>query len=295
MRIDLHAHSSVSDGTDSPTELVEAAVEAGLDVVAITDHDTVAGWDEAGAAAQAAGIRLVRGIEISTKHHGVTVHLLAYEPSPHHAPLVEALDRARSSREERLDHVLARLDALGLPVERSDVLRIAGGAAAGKPHVARALVEAGHLRSTAEAYDDLLEEGGRAYVERYTLALADAVQLVTDAVGTAVVAHPWGRKSRDVLDESGLRSLLAHGLAGIEVHHPDHDRDTAAELGEIADRLGLLATGSSDYHGSAKDLTRFHLGARTTPPQDFEKLLGWWPGARDSSFEPPPDLAKTET
>lgn len=275
MRIDLHAHSSVSDGTDTPTELVESAVRSGLDVVAIADHDTTAGWDEATRAAELHGIRLVRGIEISTKHRGVTVHLLAYEPDRHHPPLVEALERARSSREDRVDGVLARLADLGLGVDKSEVLRIAGGAAVGKPHVARALVEAGDLGSTAEAYDNLLEEGGRAYVARYTHALADAIRLVTEA-GGAAVAHPWARKSRDVLDEAELRALVPHGLAGIEVEHPDHDEAARAALGKFAVDLELVATGASDYHGLAKGLSRFQLGACLTPRSGFEALAAVW-------------------
>lgn len=276
MRIDLHAHSSVSDGTDSPTELVESAVRADLDVVAITDHDLTAGWDEATRAAEKHSIGLVRGIEISTKHRDVTVHLLAYEPDRNHPPLVEALERARSSREDRVDGALALLADLGIAVEKPDVLRIAGGAAAGEPHVARALVEAGHLRSTAEPYENLLEEGGRVYVARYTLKLADAISPATEAGGAAVVAHPRAMKSRGVLDEAELRGLLHHSLAGIEVEHPDRDEVARAALGKAAVGPKLVATGASDYHGLTKNLSLFHLGVCLTPRCGLEALAAVW-------------------
>jgi predicted metal-dependent phosphoesterase TrpH len=272
VRIDLHTHSNRSDGTDSPAELVEKAGAAGLDVVAITDHDSTAGWDEAQAAADRVGITLVRGIEISTMLDGVSVHLLGYGFDPQDAPLLEELDRILRGRDDRLPQLLAQLAEHDMPLTQGDVIAQSGNAAAsGRPHVADAMVAAGYVADRDEAFRDWLYDDGPAYVERYGAPLLEAVDLVRDAGGVSVVAHPWARRGRRVLTAELLAQLKERGLAGIEVDHNNHSAAVRAELRELAADLDLVVTGSSDYHGTGKG-PDFHLGANTTAPEQFARL-----------------------
>jgi hypothetical protein len=272
VRIDLHTHSRASDGTESPAALMQAAVDAGLDVVAITDHDTADGWSEASAAATELGIELVPGMEISTRHRGRGVHLLAYRPDPTYPPLVEELALVLDGREGRVPAMLARLRELGIDITDEDVGRAAHGAAAtGRPHVADALVTLGVVADRSEAFDRFLGAGGPAYVDRYAIALEDAIRLVDEAGGVSVVAHPWGRGGLGRPDEALFARLRTIGLAGIEVDHQDHDPSMREELRAIARRLGLVVTGSSDYHGSGK--TDHELGCNTTSPDDYARLM----------------------
>ncbi|RLV54659.1 PHP domain-containing protein [Aeromicrobium phragmitis] len=274
MRIDLHTHSTRSDGTDDPAVLVrKARQEAELDVVALTDHDSTAGWAEASEAADAVGIRLVRGIEISTRYRGASVHLLGYEFDPDYAPLVDELHRVIAGRDHRLPLTVAKLNELGYELTVEDVHAAAEGTvSSGRPHIADALVAKGYVRNRDEAFATLLTPGKPAYIDRYAADLFRAVRLVQEAGGRAVIAHPWARESRRLLGEATFAELAALGLAGIEVDHQDHDARARAELAAIADRLDLVTTGSSDYHGSGK--TGFDLGCNTTAPDQFERLLG---------------------
>ena len=234
VRIDLHTHSDRSDGTLSPTELVRHAADAGLDVVAITDHDCFVGWQEAERAAAELSVTLVRGIEISCRYAGEGVHLLGYLPDPSYPPLVEELDRILAGRNSRLPAILERLRGLGIDIDIRDVRRVAGDAAAmGRPHVADALVEKGVVANRDEAFARFLGPGGPAYVDRYATELTEMIGLVTDAGGVAVVAHPWaGRHDSSALDAAGFADLKAAGLAGIEVDHQDH---TVVRAGGVAD------------------------------------------------------------
>ncbi|MCW2839441.1 MAG: phosphatase [Aeromicrobium sp.] len=273
MRIDLHTHSNRSDGTDSPAELVEKARAAGLDVVALTDHDSTAGWDEAQAAADRVGITLLRGIEISTMLDGVSVHLLGYGFDPEDAPLLAELDRILRGRDDRLPQLLAQLAEHDMPLTQDDVIAQSGNAAAsGRPHVADAMVAAGYVADRDEAFRDWLYDDGPAYVERYGAPLLEAVDLVREAGGVSVVAHPWARRGRQVLTAELLSELRARGLAGVEVDHNNHSAPVRAELRELAVDLDLVVTGSSDYHGTGKG-PEFHLGANTTAPEELERLL----------------------
>ncbi|CAN5157556.1 PHP domain-containing protein [soil metagenome] len=273
MRIDLHTHSNRSDGTDSPADLVRRAVAEGVDILGLTDHDTTEGWAEAVEAAEQSGIRLVRGIEISTRYAGAGVHLLAYLPDPTHQGLAAELERVLDGRNSRLPAILERLRSLGFGITASDVRRIAGEAAAlGRPHVADALIAHGVVHSREEAFARYLGPGGPAYVKRYAADLVETLGLVTAAGGVSVIAHPWaGRHDRRALDAPGLDALKAAGLAGIEVDHQDHDVRARHELRELAVELDLVATGSSDYHGSGK--VGHDLGCNTTEPVQLERLL----------------------
>ena len=272
MRIDLHTHSRASDGTDTPSGLVRAAAAAGLDVLAITDHDTAAGWAEAAGAAEDAGVELVPGMEISTRHRGRSVHLLGYLPDATYPPLIEALDRVLEGRESRVPLMIERLRALGIDVTAEDVRRASHGTAAtGRPHVADALVTLGVVADRDEAFATYLGWGKPAHVDRYAVPLVDALRLVTEAGGVAVIAHPWGRGGLGRPDEETLSGLQELGLAGIEVDHQDHDDAARDRLHAIARNLGLVATGASDYHGDGK--VDHELGCNSTAPEEYARLL----------------------
>ncbi|MCW2813473.1 MAG: error-prone polymerase [Nocardioides sp.] len=267
MRIDLHTHSVVSDGTQTPTELVQAAHDAGLDVLALTDHDTAAGWDEAARAAEATGLELVRGMELSTNHHGRGVHLLAYLPDPTHPGLAAELARVLEGRGSRGPAIIAALRRVGIELTAADI----AAEVPGRPHVADALVRQGVVASREEAFATYLNPGRPAYVDRYATPLTTAIEQVGAAGGVSVIAHPWGRGRRDTLSPSELERLAGLGLAGIEVDHQDHDTAARAELRGIAGDLGLVATGSSDHHGLGK--VNHALGCNTTPVDAYERLL----------------------
>ncbi|HWJ07742.1 MAG TPA: PHP domain-containing protein [Nocardioides sp.] len=272
MTIDLHTHSRVSDGTASPRDLVHAAAAAGLDVVALTDHDTTLGWDEAAAAATESGIALVRGIEISTRFRGAGVHLLAYLPDPADPALQAELGRIVRGREARVPAMLERLRELGIPATEEALAASAGDSEiTGRPHVADLLVRLGVVRDRDQAFADYLSDGGPAFVDRYAADLVEMLSLVRGAGGVPVIAHPWGRGSAHVLDERAIVVLKEAGLAGLEVDHLDHDPHTRDRLRGIAGRLDLVVTGSSDHHGTGK--TGHDLGCETTAPGQLARLL----------------------
>lgn len=273
MRIDLHTHSRMSDGTQTPRELVRAAAAAGIDVLGLTDHDTTLGWDEAATAAAEVGVDLVRGIEISTGHgRGYGVHLLAYLPDPTFAPLQRELAGVLAGRNERLPRILERLADVGIGVEQAAVERIAGDAAAiGRPHIADAMVEAGHVADRGEAFRSYLNPGRAAYVARSAADLTTMIRVVREAGGATVIAHPWGRRGRHGLTATDLARLRGLGLAGIEVDHHDHGPSERRELRAIAEDLDLVITGSSDHHGAGK--IDHDLGSETTAPEQYQRLL----------------------
>jgi 3',5'-nucleoside bisphosphate phosphatase len=272
MRIDLHTHSSVSDGTDPPAEVVRKARAVGLDVVALTDHDTFDGLDEAAAEGERLGILVVRGMELSCSRRGDSVHVLAYGADPASPALAVEMARVRDGRMGRLAGVLAKLAELGVPVSEAEVMAQVGDSpSVGRPHIADALIKAGHVRDRQEAFDRFLADGGPAHVQRYTIEVDRGIDLVHEAGGLAVIAHPWGRGREYVLPSSALEALVRdHRLDGIEVDHQDHDSETRERLRALADDLGLLATGASDYHGVGK--LDHDLGCNTTDPAVFNEM-----------------------
>lgn len=266
MRIDLHTHSSVSDGTDSPTELVAAAAAAGLDVVALCDHDTFDGLEEAVAAGEQLGVQVLPGIEISAEHEGTSVHLLGYGCRVDDAALSAELARLRKGRSGRIPAMLENLALAGMPVPVGVLARHVGDSpSVGRPHLADAMIELGYVADRREAFDTWLADDKPIFVGRYATPLATALDLVRGAGGVVVIAHPWGRVSREQLPPGLLAEFAAAGrLDGLEVDHQDHDAATRAELRALVDRLGLLGTGSSDYHGAGK--LDHDLGCNTTDP-----------------------------
>lgn len=254
MKIDLHTHSSVSDGTDSPSELAVKAARAGLAVVGLCDHDTFDGIDQAKAVGEAAGVRVLRGIEISCVRQGSSVHLLAYGCRAEDPALAAELVRVRRGRAERVPRMLANLAELGMPVPPEVLARHVGGSpSVGRPHLADAMVELGYVGTRSEAFSHWLADDKPGFIPRYAADLNEALQLVQQAGGVSVIAHPWGRVSRAKLPAGYLAELMESGeLDGVEVDHQDHDRATRTELRSLAKANQALITGSSDYHGAGK-------------------------------------------
>lgn len=281
VRIDLHTHSRVSDGTDSPAELVAAAAAAGLDVVALTDHDTTAGWAEA-AAALPDGLTLVRGAELSCvapdgRGGSTTVHMLAYLFDPESPVIVAEQHRLRGERRARLLNMATRMREDGLPIDPERIMAaLPAGSSAGRPHIAMALQQAGLVSSVNEAFAKYLNNGARYYLPKADTPVLDAIRMIADAGGVTVLAHAFGSKRGRIVTEDVIADLAAAGMTGIEVDHPDHDEDARIRLRALAADLGLPVTGSSDYHGRNKVVG---MGQETTAPDMFETLLGKATGA----------------
>jgi 3',5'-nucleoside bisphosphate phosphatase len=269
VRIDLHTHSHVSDGTDAPRDLVVAAAAAGLDVVALTDHDTTAGWAEAARAAQEEGIALVGGMELSCRAAGTSVHLLSYLHDPDDQALRAEADRTRTAR---LDRARAMVDLLAadLAITWTDVeAQTEPGTTVGRPHIADALVALGHVADRSAAFETILSSRSRYYVPHHAPDAVQAVELVRAAGGVPVLAHPAAAARGAVVPERVIRRMADVGLVGLEVDHRDHDRSQREYLRRLARSLGLLVTGSSDYHGAGKPN---RLGEHTTPPDVLEQI-----------------------
>lgn len=274
MRIDLHTHSSASDGSDSPAQLVTAAVAAGLDVVALTDHDTTVGWAEA-AAARPAGLTLVRGAELSCvspdgRGGRCTVHVLAYLFDPESEVITAEQHRLRVERRERLHGMAERMAADGLPIDPDGLLAaLPAGSSAGRPHLAVALKQAGMVTSVADAFRRYLSSDGPYFLPKRDTPVHAALRMITDAGGVTVLAHAFAHSRGRTVTPAVIAELAGAGLGGIEVDHPDHDAESRAELRALATDLGLPVTGSSDYHGDNKVVL---LGQETTAPEMFEAL-----------------------
>lgn len=272
--IDLHTHSSVSDGTETPTELLATAADAGVTVLALTDHDTTAGWAEA-ASARPPGLTLVRGAEFSTvspdgRGGTVTAHLLGYLFDPAAPDVVAEQERVRGSRRERVRAMGDRIGADHPGIDGETLLaRLPADSPAGRPHLGQALVELGVVGSVPEAFATILAKDGPYYVEKHNTPIATAIAMIRAAGGVAVYAHPLARRRGDVVDVSVIRDLAREGLDGVEVDHPDHSAPDRATLRAVAAEEGLLVTGSSDYHGSNKATG---IAVETTDPAMFEAL-----------------------
>lgn len=267
--IDLHAHTTFSDGSQTPTQLVEEAVALGLSAVAVTDHDTVDGLPEALAAGGRLGIRVVPGVEINLEHDRVTMDLLGYFllGTPNEA-LRAALAELRSYRDERNARILARLAELGYPLGPDDLRAAAGSGAVGRPHIGEAMVRRGYVGSVAEAFERFLRRGAPAWVDRRRLALGAALRLLRGSGGLPVLAHPGIIRT----DETGLARIVRDarrlGLAGLECYYPLHDEATVARCLALAAGCGLVPTGGSDYHGSVKPDVHLGIGACGRPLPD---------------------------
>lgn len=270
MRIDLHVHSDRSDGAYPPAEVARIAREAGLDAIALTDHDTTEGLAEARAAGETLGLEVLTGCEVSARYANDSVHVLAYFFDPANPALAGVLSRIRDDRVWRAQRMVERLNELGVPVTFERVREIAKGETIARPHVAQAMVEAGVVVKTTDAFtQEWIGNGGRASVEKYAPAPVEAIGAIREAGGAAVLAHPiWLVRDRSMPEEH-IEELAAAGLAGIEVDHPDHDDAARARYRALAGRLALVATGSSDWHGN---LHGGKIGENVTPPEAVEAL-----------------------
>ncbi len=265
--VDLHTHSTASDGLFAPARLVALAVERGLRVLALTDHDTVGGVGEASDAAAATGLRFIPGVELSTFVEAGEVHMLGYFIDPADPTLLEALGRFREAREGRAEGMVSRLREAGASIRLERVLELAAGGSIGRPHVARALVEAGHAASVGEAFDRWLVRGRPGYVERFKLTPSAAVTLIREVGAVPVLAHPHSAADLASL----LPELLAAGLAGLECYYGDYDDDRRDEYLRLASRHNLVPTGGTDFHGTGAAHRR-PLGHTYVPLESVEAL-----------------------
>jgi 3',5'-nucleoside bisphosphate phosphatase len=251
--VDLHTHSTHSDGSASPEELIARAKAKSVRAVAITDHDTVSALAQARAAANRLDVEFVTGIEISAEYSPGTMHILGYCIHDESVALNEKLEELKIAREKRNPEIARRLQSLGLDVEYDEVVRLAGNKVVGRPHFARVLVEKDYVKSIQEAFDRYLKKGASAYVEKARLSPADSIELIHNAGGVAVLAHPYQLKldSYDAANDL-IGELASMGLDGIEAIYSRHTPSERAKYSEIAARHNLLVTGGSDYHGSYK-------------------------------------------
>ena len=272
--IDLHAHTTFSDGTLTPTQLVEEAAAIGLSAVAVTDHDTVDGLPEALACGERLGVRVVPGVEVNCEHEQVTLDVLGYflAGAPNDE-LETELAELRRYRDARNGRILERLAELGYPISADDLAQTAGGGAVGRPHIGEAMVRRGYADSVSDAFRRFLKRGAPAYVDRRRLALGPAIRLLRASGGLPVIAHPGIIRT----DEAGLEHLVREaaraGLAGLEVLYPLHDEATVARLTGLAERYGLVPTGGSDYHGTVQPDIRLGVASGGEPVPD-ELLVG---------------------
>ncbi len=276
MRADLHSHSSVSDGTEPPAIVIRRAAEAGLDAIALTDHDTVAGHREA-ASALPAGLTLVPGAELSCRLEGHSVHRLAYLFDPQNDELAGEMAEIRESRLHRARAMVDKLAELGVPITWEQVSEIASGGVVGRPHIARAMIDAGVVSSVDEAFTpEWIGPGGRAHISRYALDPARAIRLVRSAGGVTVLAHPRGVSRGWQVPDEVIAALAAAGLAGIEVNHPQQDEAERRRLSELASSLRLIPSGGSDDHGA---LTGYRIGTEVAPDGSYADLISRATGA----------------
>jgi predicted metal-dependent phosphoesterase TrpH len=265
--IDLHSHSTASDGQHSATEVAERAAAAGVRVWALTDHDSIAALGPAAEAAAARGIRFVAGIELSVQLDRRELHVLGHFVDSRSDALQRFEDLLAEKRRVRMGEMIQKLAALGVALSPDEIEKFSGGKTLGRPHVARAIVEKGIVGSVKEAFDRFLGEGRPAYVGRYRLTAADAIALVTGAGGAATLAHPGVNK----VERGDLERLKGWGLAGVETYHPDHNPSVREKYLRLARELDLVPTAGSDYHGEAVAPGR-RLGEVTMPEEDLALL-----------------------
>jgi predicted metal-dependent phosphoesterase TrpH len=266
---DLHTHSTCSDGTATVSENVALAIERGLAGIAVTDHDTTEGLEEAFAAAGGTDLEIVPGIEFSAEYDGSSLHVLSYWPDPDNADLKDELKRLSDTRFRRGEMMVEKLQELGYDISFDRVREIAGGGVIARPHVAKAMVEAGIVATEKEAFDRFISDGGIAYVPKHALHPVAALDLIKGAGGVCVLAHPGMWKGEGAVPDALIEEMAAGGMVGLEVDHPDQDATQRAYYRAMAERLDLVPTGASDCHGARYD---FRMGCETTDAERFAEL-----------------------
>jgi predicted metal-dependent phosphoesterase TrpH len=270
---DLHVHTTASDGVLNGEEIIQLAIKLRLEGIAITDHDTIEGLDEGIKLGEKYQFHVIPGIELSTQYQNTEIHILGYYLDYHLLWVVEKLRYLQDARVARLGKMVDKLQKLGYDVDKDEVLSLSGEGSVGRPHLAYLLMKKGYISSVQEAFQRLIGRGCPAYVLREKLTPKEAVDFVSRAGGVPVMAHP-GLTRTDKL----IFKLKEHGLKGLEVYHPEHGVDEEKKYCSLADRLGLVATGGSDFHGSNKDMNRFSLGSKTVSSRVVENLrqLATW-------------------
>jgi predicted metal-dependent phosphoesterase TrpH len=276
--IDLHTHSTASDGSMAPKEVVRLAKERGLKAIALTDHDTIDGLGEAVAAGEQWGVEVIPGVEISARHPGGSMHILGLCLDYEDNLFAQRLTVLKQARKDRNPQIIAKLNELGIPLTMERVDRLSGRGQMGRPHIARALYEGGFVRSIQEAFDIYLGNQGKAYVSKFRFPPQEAIEMIREAKGVPVLSHPFtlGLNTPDALRER-LRELAGLGLAGLEVFYPEHSPQQEALYRSLARELNLLITGGSDFHGANKpevDLGRINCQNKLT--YDLVEALKAW-------------------
>jgi predicted metal-dependent phosphoesterase TrpH len=276
--IDLHTHSSVSDGTETPGQLIRAAVASGLGTIAITDHDSTAGWHEAFTAATGTGLTVIPGMELSTNYGPASVHMLAYLFNPADATIIAETARIRDGRLHRAERIVEKI-ARDYDLTWEDVLaQSIDGGTLGRPHIADALVAKGFVANRSAAFESILHWQGGYYEKYYAPSPLEGVRMIVAAGGVPVLAHPATHGRYRVIEERAVRELVDEGLFGLEIHHRDNTDDGKERLFELAAKFGLVVTGSSDYHGLGKPN---RLAENTTSPESLEAII-----ATGTGYEP---------
>jgi len=270
LKIDLHTHTTYSDGTDNPSELINKALAAGITIIGLTDHDSISGWQEATNALRP-GISLVPGAEISCQTlDGISVHILGLLFDSSNSELMNTLKKTRENRHSRMEKIIARINEAGIEITMNDVLaQLSDGATLGRPHLADALVKKGVVASRDEAFTQMLHNNSKYYVSHYSPTPETAIGLIKAAGGVSVIAHPMASHRGRTISLETFGSLIDSGLDGIEVDHRDHSPAEKIELISLASGSNLVMTGASDYHGNGKLNS---LGEYTTNPEQWEKL-----------------------
>ena len=269
-RIDLHTHSNESDGTDTPVELLAKAIEAKLDRFALTDHDSIAGWLQIRELVPT-GVELVIGAEVSCQTaDALSVHMLGSLFDPENKALIDSMNETRVNRITRMERIVGRLQEAGIELTVDDVYgEVSEGATIGRPHLADAMIRKGIVADRGEAFERYLHNRSKFYIPDASPTPEDAIKLIKDAGGVAVIAHPFASLRGRIISSEYLESLIDAGLDGIEIHHRDHNESERDQLQALARRYGLLVTGGSDYHGHGK-VNR--LGENLTEVSQWEKL-----------------------
>jgi len=252
--VDLHLHTTASDGVMTPSEIVNYAKSKGLVAIAITDHDTIEGLEEGLLEGERIGLEVIPGIEISAEHSPGSMHLLGFFIDIHHPTLKERLGYLQRARAERNPRMAEKLNKLGIDITFDEVLKASGGGQVGRPHFAQVLIEKGYVRSFQEAFDRFLKKGASAYVEKMRFSAEESIHFINEANGVAVLAHPNTLQLNGYSElENLILRLVKTGLRGIEAYYPEHSAQEVAQYKTLAERHGLLVTGGTDYHGIEKN------------------------------------------